>query len=66
MLTSFLVWPLLLACLLPPWTYWADMPTMFGYVAIIALSSLTTTVLAMFCSVIFRKTTVSMMTTYWR
>ena len=36
MLTSFLVWPLLLAWLLPPWTYWADMPTMFGYVAIIA------------------------------
>ena len=63
-LTSFLVWPLLLACLLPPWTYWADMPTMFGYVAIIAMSSLTTTVVAMFCSVIFRKTTVSMMTTY--
>ncbi len=63
-LTSFLVWPLLLACLLPPWTYWADMPTMFGYVAIIALSSLTTTVTALFCSVIFRKTTVSMMLTY--
>jgi ABC-type transport system involved in multi-copper enzyme maturation permease subunit len=63
-LTSFLVWPLLLACLLPPWTYWADMGTMFGYVAIIAVSSLTTTVTALFCSVIFRKTTVSMMTTY--
>ncbi|MFZ1933536.1 MAG: ABC transporter permease subunit [Thermoguttaceae bacterium] len=63
-LTSFLVWPLLLACLLPPWTYWADMPTMFGYVAIIALSSLTTTATALFCSVIFRKTTVSMMSTY--
>jgi len=63
-LTSFLVWPLLLACLLPPWTYLWDMPTMFGYVAIIAMSSLTTTVMALFCSVIFRKTTVSMMTTY--
>ena len=63
-LTSFLVWPLLLACLLPPWTYWADMPTMVGYVAIIALSSLTTTVLAIFCSVIFRKTSVSMMSAY--
>ena len=63
-LTSFLVWPLMLACLLPPWTYWADMPTMMGYVAIIALSSLTTTVLAVFCSVIFRKTLVSMMTSY--
>ncbi len=63
-LTSFLVWPLLLACLLPPWTYWHDMVTMFGYVAIIALTSLTTTILAMFCSVIFRKTSVAMMTAY--
>ncbi len=63
-LTSFLVWPLLLSCLLPPWTYWSDMPTMFGYAAIIAMSSLTTTALAIFCSVVFRKTSVSMMTAY--
>ncbi|MHC4180540.1 MAG: ABC transporter permease subunit [Planctomycetota bacterium] len=63
-LTSFLVWPLLLACLLPPWTYWQDMATMFGYVAIIALTSLTTTTLAMFCSVLFRKTSVALMTAY--
>jgi len=63
-LTSFLVWPLLLAWLLPPWTYWADTPSMIGYLAVIALTSLTTTVLALFCSVIFRKTTVAMMTSY--
>jgi ABC-type transport system involved in multi-copper enzyme maturation permease subunit len=63
-LTSFLVWPLMLACVLPPWTYWADMPTMLGYIMIIALSGLTTTVVATFCSVICRKTSVSMMTTY--
>jgi len=63
-LTSFLVWPLLLSWLLPPWTYWGDTPTMIGYVTLITLSSLTTTVLAMFCSVIFRKTSVAMMTTY--
>jgi ABC-type transport system involved in multi-copper enzyme maturation permease subunit len=63
-LTSFLVWPLLLACALPPWTYGHDMPTMFGYAAIIFLSGLTTTILAIFCSVIFRKTATSMMTTY--
>jgi hypothetical protein len=37
---------------------------MIGYVTLITLSSLTTTVLAMFCSVIFRKTSVAMMTTY--
>ena len=64
MLTSFLVWPLLLAWLLPPWTYWHDPPTMLGYLAIILLSSLTTTILAMFCSVIFRKTSVSTMASY--
>jgi ABC-type transport system involved in multi-copper enzyme maturation permease subunit len=63
-LTGFLVWPLLLACLLPPWTYWNDMITMFGYVMIIVLTSLTTTTLAMFCSVVFRKTSVAMMTSY--
>ena len=63
-LTSFLVWPLLLAWLLPPWTYLADTPTMIGYVSIIALSSLTTTTLAMFCSVVFRKTSVALMTAY--
>lgn len=63
-LTSFLVWPLLLACLLPPWTFWQDMSTMLGYVAIIALTSLTTTTLAMFCSLVFRRTSVAMMTAY--
>ena len=63
-LTSFLVWPLLLAWLLPPWTYRHDSPAMLGYIAIIALSSMTTTTLAMFCSMVFRKTSVSMMTSY--
>jgi len=63
-LTSFLVWPLLLAWILPPWTYVADTASMIGYLLIIALSSLTTTVLATFCSIVFRKTSVAMMTAY--
>ena len=63
-LTSFLIWPILLAWVLPPWTYWSDTFTMLGYLGIIVLTSLTTTVLATFCSVICRKTTVSMMTAY--
>jgi len=63
-LTSFLVWPLLLAWLLPPWTYRSDTATLLAYAAVIMLTSLTTTVLALFCSVIFRKTSVSMMTSY--
>ena len=63
-LTSFLIWPLLLAWLLPPWTYWQHTLTMFGYLLIIAVTCLSTTTIAMFCSVVFRKTTVSMMTAY--
>jgi len=63
-LTSFLVWPILLAWLLPPWTFWYDTLTIVGYLAVILVSSLTTTTLAMFCSVIFRKTSISMMTVY--
>ena len=63
-LTSFLVWPLLLAWLLPPWTYWHDTATMLGYLAIIIMSCLTTTTLAMFFSVVFRRTPVAMMTSY--
>ncbi len=63
-LTSFLVWPVLLAGLLPPWTYLHDVVTMVGYVGVIALSSLTTTVIAMFCSLLFRKTATAMMTSY--
>lgn len=63
-LTSFLVWPILLAWLLPPWTYLHDTLSMVAYLAIILVTSLTTTLLAMFCSVMFRKTSVSMMTSY--
>ena len=64
MLTAFLLWPLLLAWLLPPWTYWFDTLTILRYLVIVALTALTTTTLAMFCSVIFTRTSVSMMTTY--
>ncbi len=63
-LTAFIIWPLLLAWLLPPWTYWFDSLTIICYLAIIVLTSLTTTTLAMFCSVIFSRTSVSLMTTY--
>ncbi|MBN2578550.1 MAG: ABC transporter permease subunit [Pirellulales bacterium] len=63
-LTAFVAWPLLLACVLPPWTYRNDMLTMLGFLAIIALSSLTTTTLAMFCSVLFRRTVTAMITSY--
>ena len=63
-LTSFLIWPLLLAWLLPPWTYLHDTTTMLVYLAIITVASLTTTTLAMFCSVLCQKTSTSMITAY--
>ena len=63
-LTAFIIWPLLLAWLLPPWTYWFDSMTIIRYFVIVALTALTTTTLAMFCSVLFTRTSVSMMTTY--
>jgi ABC-type transport system involved in multi-copper enzyme maturation permease subunit len=62
-LTSFLLWPLLLACVMVSY-YWSNMLTIGGYLVIILLTCLTTAGLALFCSVIFRKTSVSMMTSY--
>jgi ABC-type transport system involved in multi-copper enzyme maturation permease subunit len=63
-MTAFVAWPLLLAWLLPPWTYWRDTFSVLGYVSIVAMSCLTTTILAMFCSVLARKTTTAMMSAY--
>ena len=63
-LTSFLVWPLFLAWLLPPWTYLANTPTIIGYLAIIVLTCITTGTLGFFCSVFFKKTSISTMTAY--
>ena len=63
-LTSFIVWPLLLAWLLPPWTYAYASGAILGYLSIIVLASLTTTVLPIFCSVLFRKSSVSMLASY--
>ena len=59
-----MIWPLALACVLPPWTYRHDMLTMMCYILIILITCLTTTNMAMFCSVIFRKTSVALMTSY--
>ena len=62
-LTSFLVWPLPLAALMVTY-YWGNLLTMVGYLLVIALTCLTTAVVALFCSVIFRKTGISLMTSY--
>jgi len=62
-LTAFLLWPVLLACVMPL-EYWYNLPTMGGYLLIVALSSLTTAMVALFCSILFRKTSSSLMATY--
>lgn len=62
-LTSFLLWPLLLGSLMVEsfWSNWASVLGMFGIVAAVCL---TDAVIAMFCSVFSRKTSISLMTTY--
>ena len=62
-LTLFLAWPLALACLLVSY-YWTCLPSMAAFLCVILLSCLTTSVIALFCSVLFRKTSHSLMTSY--
>jgi ABC-type transport system involved in multi-copper enzyme maturation permease subunit len=62
-LTSFLLWPLALACIMVA-DYWRNLHVMAAYVAIITLTCLTTATIALFCSVMFRRTSVSLMTSY--
>lgn len=62
-LTSFLLWPLLLACVMVS-HFWSNMPSMGAYLTIVLLTCLTTATVALFCSVMFKKTSISLMTTY--
>lgn len=62
-LTLFLVWPLVLAAVLVQ-DYWRNILCVPAYLAIILLTCLTTAMIALFCSVVFRKSAVSMMTSY--
>lgn len=62
-LTMFVAWPVLLACLLVS-QYWGNLPTMAAYTAIIVTSCVTTATVALFCSVLFRKTSISLTTSY--
>jgi ABC-type transport system involved in multi-copper enzyme maturation permease subunit len=62
-LTGFLLWPILLASVMVD-TYWTNLPAIAGYLGIVLLSCITTAMLALFTSVIFRKTSVSLMTSY--
>jgi ABC-type transport system involved in multi-copper enzyme maturation permease subunit len=62
-LTTFLLWPVLLACLFIS-SYWTNLPAVAGYIGVVLVSCLTTSVIALFCSVLFQKTSISLMTSY--
>ncbi len=62
-LTLFLLWPLVLAVPLSVY-YWGNLPSMLAYVGIVLMCCSTTTTIALFCSVIFRKTVHSMIAAY--
>ncbi len=62
-LTIFLVWPLLLASVMVS-KYWINWLSMILFILIIGVTCLTTATLALFASVVFRKTAVALMTTY--
>ena len=63
-LTSFLLWPVFLACIMPGVGYWSNLPTMLGFFLIVGLTAVTTSVTAMFCSTLFRKSATSLMCSY--
>lgn len=62
-LTCFLLWPVVLACILPS-DYWSNLPTMGGYLLIVALCAVTTAMVALFCSTLFRKSATALMASY--
>ena len=62
-LTMFLLWPVLLACVMVM-AYWNNLVAVVAYVGIVLITCLTTGVVALFCSVSFRKTSHSLMMTY--
>ncbi|MDP6442236.1 MAG: ABC transporter permease subunit [Pirellulaceae bacterium] len=62
-LTIFLLWPVLLACVMVS-SYWTNLPAVGAYLAIVLMSCTTTAMLALFCSVLFRRTSISLMVTY--
>jgi len=62
-LTLFLVWPVLLACVMVS-LYWSNLLSVAAYLSIVLITCVTTAMLALFNSVLFKKTSNAMMTTY--
>jgi ABC-type transport system involved in multi-copper enzyme maturation permease subunit len=62
-LTLFLMWPLLLACVLVM-AYYTNLGAVAAYFAIVLSCCLTTAVIALYASATFQKTSVALMTSY--
>ena len=62
-LTSFLLFPVLLASAMHP-TYWKNPLSVLAYISIVAMTCLTTSTVALFCSTCFRRTSMAQMTAY--
>ena len=62
-LTMFLLWPLVLAVVMVN-TYWSNLLSVVGYFILVLVVCLTTATVALFSSVMFRKTSVSLTTSY--
>ncbi|MEQ8787927.1 MAG: ABC transporter permease subunit [Pirellulaceae bacterium] len=62
-LTSFLLWPVLLACVMVT-SYWSNLGAVAAYLGIVLLTCVNTAMLALFCSVVFHKSSTSLMSTY--
>ncbi|TWT83523.1 ABC-2 family transporter protein [Planctomycetes bacterium CA13] len=62
-LTSFLLWPLLLGGILN-YSYWSNVGTLIGMFAIVAVVCLVNAVVALTCSLFQRKTSMALMCTY--
>lgn len=62
-LTCFLLWPLLLACALVQ-PYWTQLFSVAAFLSIVLISCLTTATVALFCSVVFHKTSLSLIGSY--
>ncbi|HTN77398.1 MAG TPA: ABC transporter permease subunit [Pirellulaceae bacterium] len=62
-LTLFLLWPLLLACIMVS-AYWVNLLAVGAYLLIVLVTCLTTAMVALFCSVLFKKTSHALLATY--
>ncbi|MEO1496840.1 MAG: ABC transporter permease subunit [Planctomycetota bacterium] len=65
-LTGFLMWPVVLACVMPL-DYWSNpwnLATMGGYFLVVLLACVTTSLTALTCSTLFSKTATSLIASY--